>query len=167
MLPLTLLKTAWEAAKAAWAHRDAVLTGLCLILLLALWGLGEWSNAKIQALEAERDAKPKVVTKVVTRTVRGPVHTVTKTVEKPGGERVVIKEVLRDKVEVVRGEETASTPCSAPRRRRFDVGLGAPSPGFIAPRVGLKVFEDLTLSYRHVFGGPREYRHQGEVSYSF
>lgn len=161
-----------------WRNRLVVLAGVCLCLLLWIWGL----LGHINALRAAVDAKPKVESSVQvktdTRIVQGPERVVERIIEVPGGTKTVERTIYRDRVVSTTGteskKESTETPQGVPSlARRWVLGVsGAPGLGgdFIrrgaSARVG-RSFGPLDISYRFLFDGPAEARHQAEVAIRF
>lgn len=119
----------------------------CVILGVLLAAAG----AKILRLQEQLAARPEIDDHQSVRTVQGPTRTVYRTIEKPGGERIVERErtVESRVVETVIDHTEA---LAAPRARNRYVGFGVDPLRYAAlPRLraGVTVFRsvDLGVSY--------------------
>jgi hypothetical protein len=116
-----------------------------------------------EALRAALAAKPKIETRIETKTVKGPVRIVEKIVTTPGGERIVERVVTRDAVTRETIAAHNETPaCVAPYVPRFLIGASANpfrSQDGIMLRGGYTVNGRLDLSYGHSITGKDE-RHE-------
>ena len=94
----------------------------CIILGLLLAAAG----AKIVRQQEQLDAKPAVQDRVVYRKVQGPTRVEVRTITKPGGEVIVERIRVVEKVEIERQTEYVEVPAHvlAPKKRTRYVGLG-------------------------------------------
>lgn len=137
-----------------WDQRFKV----ALLALVAAAAMLVRQQEKIASLgQALRD-KPKVETRVETKTVQGPVRIVEKIITSPAGEKIVERVITRD---VVVKDSTAAkveTPiCPAPYKPRFFIGASANpfrSQDGQMLQIGYTVNGRLDLGYGHSINAP-------------
>lgn len=85
-----------------------------IIVVLIFAFLLQWKKLSVKEQEIKAFQKsldnPKIVERVIVKTVRGPVRVVTKVVEKPSGERESLREESIDSEELLYGESKESQP---------------------------------------------------------
>jgi hypothetical protein len=150
----------------AWDNRAKIL----LIIAVGLAALSKRQLEQIQQLRAELEAKPSVQERVVTRVERGPVRIVKHVVEKPGAERIVTVEVLREAWSSETSSEHRETPAcpAAPRAPRWILAASTdPTARGRSEllRAGVTLGGRLDLSYGHSITGPE--RHALDVAVRF
>lgn len=148
--------------KPRWPTRGevALIASVLVILLLMSWTRRGEEIARLrEALSAKPLVEERVKEKVVTRVEKGPIRIETRTIERPGGERVVERVVYRDRVVTETGsertaerQETAVCPAfAAPRTWALGGGLDLRRRDRGAFGVS-KSFGDLSLGLSHSVG---------------
>lgn len=107
----------------AWQHRALILA----FAIAGLVALAKRQQEQIGGLKARLEMKPAVVERETVKTVQGPVRVVEKIVEKPGGERVIEREIIREVKVTEKGSEHIEAPvCPAQKpAKRWLVGASA------------------------------------------
>lgn len=134
-------------------RREKVLASAALALVALALHLG----GRVKELEATLAARPKVEERVVYKRVQGPTRTEYRTIEKPGGERVVERIRYVERAEVSREAEHVETPSCAPSSKRTRWVHGTLDPLLRAPRAasaGLTLWNGLDV------GGSYDWRHK-------
>lgn len=138
-----------------WEQRFKVLLVLACAIAYFAW----LQQRTIGGLEAQLAAKPLVQEKLVTKTVQGPVHYVETIVEKPGGERVITRDVVREVKVTETSEQRTETPaCPAPKLEpRWIAGVQADPFNYqrsAAVRGGVTLFNRVDVTVGHTIVGP-------------
>lgn len=134
-------------------RREKVLASAALALVaLALHLAG-----RVRELEAVIAAKPRIEEKIVYKRIQGPTRTEVRTIERPGGERIVERIKYVERAEVSKDTEHTETPVAAPFAKRTRWIHGTIDPVLLAPRAASA---GLTLWNRIDVGGGYDWRYK-------